>query len=195
MRAYEISSGRTIIGVALLVASLALAGCQSGAANGDDAVTGVDTTAPPPPQGKILQSELRAYCPGVTVREGTASYSNYAKGGQGDATKIVYQASLAEATRTCTRADGNMTIKVAVAGRIVPGPMVQAGTVTLPIRVAVSQGQNVLYSQLQKYQVALTDTQAATQFVFSDPNVVIPIPEDGTANVFVGFDEGPKKDE
>jgi hypothetical protein len=174
---------------------LALAGCQSGANSGDNAVAGVDTTAPPPPQEKVLQSELRAFCPQVTVRQGTAAYTTYAKGGDGDASKVIYQASISDASRSCTRAGGNMTIRVAVAGRVVPGPLGQAGNVALPIRVAVTQGGTVLYSELHKYPVAVNDTKSAAQFVFNDPNVVIPIPPDGQARVFVGFDEGPDKSE
>lgn len=182
---------RPIIGATLGALLLAAAGCQSG--NSDNAVEGVDTTAPPPPSGKIRESELRAFCPSITIRDGTAAFNTYAKGGDGDATKIIYQASLADATRACTRADGSMTVNVVVAGRVVPGPLGQAGTITMPIRVVVTQGSEVAYSQLHKYQVTISDTQAATQFVFKDPNVVIPIPPDGGARVFVGFDEGQEK--
>lgn len=170
---------------------LAVAGCQSGGS--DNAVAGVDTTAPPPPTGKITESELRAYCPSITVRDGTAAFATYAKGGQDDSSKMIYQASIANGTRACTRADGSMTINVAVAGRIVPGPMGQAGSITLPIRVAVTQGGEPVYSQLHQYKVTVSDTTSATQFLFKDPNVVIPIPPDGAARIFVGFDEGQDK--
>jgi len=172
---------------------LATAGCQSGAQSGDNAIAGVDTTAPPPPEGKVLQSELRAFCPSITVRQGTAFYNTYAKGGDGDASKVIYQASITDSSRSCTRADGNMTIKVAAAGRIVPGPLVQQGTITMPIRVVVTQGGQPIYSQLHQHKVQVSDTSTATQFVFTDPNVVIPIPPDGQARIFVGYDEGPKK--
>ena len=128
----------------------------------------------------------------MTLREGTASFTNYAKGGDGDPTKLVYQASISDVTRSCTRANGTMTIKVAVAGRVVPGPLATAGPVTMPIRVAVTQGDEVLYSQLHKYQVNV-DANSATQFVFTDPNVNIPIPPDGQGRVFAGYDDGPKK--
>ena len=59
---------------------VAVAGCQSGAASGDNAIAGVDVTAPAPPEGKVLQSELRAFCPSVVIRQGTASYNTYAQG-------------------------------------------------------------------------------------------------------------------
>ncbi|MGE0283338.1 MAG: hypothetical protein AB7P20_22335 [Rhizobiaceae bacterium] len=189
----RLNSKKTGLSVTALVLLLAAAGCQSGVQSGDNAVAGVDATAPPPPDGKVLQSELRAFCPSVVVREGTAYYSTYAKGGDGDASKVIYQASITDSSRSCTRADGNMTIKVAAAGRVVPGPMVQAGTVTMPIRVVVTQGGQPIYSQLHQYKVQISDTSSATQFVFTDPNVVIPIPPDGQARIFVGYDEGVKK--
>jgi hypothetical protein len=84
-----------------------------------------------------------------------------------------------------------MTITAAAAGRVITGPAGTPGTITMPIRVVVVKGDSVLYSQLHKYQVAVGDGAGATQFVFNDPNVVIPIPEPGTAQVFVGYDEGP----
>lgn len=175
-----------VVGFAALAA-----GCQSS----DNGLAGVDTTAPPPPQEKINQSELRAYCPAITVREGTAAFDIYAKGGQGDATQIVYQASIADTTRACKRTDGQMTIDVAVAGRVVPGPKATAGSATLPIRVVVTSGGQPVYSQLHQYRVSVGDTSSATQFLFKDPAVTIPIPADGQARIFVGFDEGPDNKE
>jgi hypothetical protein len=85
-----------------------------------------------------------------------------------------------------------MTINVAAAGRVVPGPAGAPGAVKLPIRVAVVRGEEVLYSQLHDYQVAV-DSSGAAQFVFNDPNVTIPIPPDQAVRVFAGFDEGPPK--
>ena len=86
-----------------------------------------------------------------------------------------------------------MTIKVGVAGKVVVGPAGSAGTVNMPIRVAVVRGDEVLYSQLHKNVVQVTDPSTATQFVFTDPNVVIPIPSARDVQIFAGFDEGPPK--
>lgn len=185
---------RASFGAAALAALVGIAGCQSGATSRDDnGVAGVDATAAPPPTERITESELRAYCPRATIRQGTAAFNTYAKGGNGDATKIIYQASMSDTTRSCSRADGNLTIKVAVAGRVVPGPLGQAGKVTMPIRVAVTQDNEVLYSQLFRHEVAIADAKSATQFVFTDPNIVIPMPQGGQPRVFIGFDEGPEK--
>lgn len=168
---------------------LAMAGCQS--SDGAN-VLSVGDKSTPPPQEKVLESELRAYCPPVVLREGTAFFRTYAKGAKDDPTKLAYQASITDVTRSCSRANGMMTIEVAAAGRVVTGPAGAPGTITMPIRVAVVRGgDEVLHSQLTKFQVEVANTTAATQFVFNDASAVIPIPEPNSVQVFVGYDEGP----
>lgn len=218
---------RLVAGLALTGFMLAAAGCQSS----DNGILNLgigkkpDPTAPiPPPDPKVLASQLRAYCPKVTLRDGTAYFNTYAKGTaakpkkkKGDAAadaqaeadaaaaqtgpngqpvdpnhdpaKIIYQASISDMTRDCTHADGQMSMKIAVAGKVVPGPMFAPGTVTMPIRIAVQHGDEVLYSQVHQYQVQVTDPSAATQFVFTDTNVVVPEPSARDYQAYAGFDE------
>ena len=218
---------RLVAGLALSGFMLAAAGCQSG----DNGILNLgigkkpDPTAPIPPQDpKVLASQLRAYCPKVTLRDGTAFFNTYAKGTapkpkkkKGDAaadaeaeaaaaaaqtgpngqpvdpnhdpSKIIYQASITDMTRDCTHADGQLSMKIAVAGKVVPGPMFAPGTVTMPIRIAVQHGNDVLYSQLHQYQVQVTDPTAATQFVFTDTNVVVPEPTARDYQAYAGYDE------
>lgn len=217
---------RLVAGLALTGFMLAAAGCQSS----DNGILNLgfgkktDPTAPPPPQDpKILASQLRAYCPKVTLRDGTAYFNTYAKGTKakpkkkkGDATaqaeaeaaaaaqtgpngqpidpdhdptKIIYQASISDTTRDCTHANGQMSMKIAVAGKVVPGPMFAPGTITMPIRIAVQHGDEVLYSQVHQYQVQVADPSAATQFVFTDTNVVVPEPSARDYQAYAGFDE------
>ena len=86
-----------------------------------------------------------------------------------------------------------LTMKVAVAGRVVPGPAGAPATVTLPIKITVLEASGaVLYSQTFNQQVVLTGNQAQ-QFIFNDQNVVVPIPTDNSLQVFAGFDTGPAK--
>ncbi|MGT2467962.1 hypothetical protein [Mesorhizobium sp.] len=217
---------RLVAGLALTGFMLAAAGCQSS----DNGILNLgfgkksDPTAPPPPQDpKILASQLRAYCPKVTLRDGTAYFNTYAKGAAAkpkkkkldsaaeaeaaaaaaaqtgpngqpvdpahDPSKIIYQASISDMTRDCTHANGQLSMKIAVAGKVVPGPMFAPGTVTMPIRIAVQHGDEVLYSQLHQYQVQVTDPTAATQFVFTDANVVVPEPSAKDYQAYAGFDE------
>jgi hypothetical protein len=183
---------RPFAGILVAGFMLAAAGCQSGdGANGLglglDGSTDNDLQAP-----KVNEASLRTYCPQVTLREGTAFFSTFAKGGDGDPAKLAYQASISDVTRSCTAGGGLTTINVAVAGRVVPGPAGAPGSITMPIRIVVVRGADILYSQLHKYEVAVG--QAATQFLFNDPNVAIPTPEQGgTVQVYAGYDEGPPK--
>ncbi|RFC68836.1 hypothetical protein DY251_04185 [Mesorhizobium denitrificans] len=167
---------------------LALAGCQSNEGPTGESMSTNDLAGKQP---KISQNELEAFCPPVRVRQGTASLSRYARGGDGDPSKLAFQASLGETSRACSRADGNLTINVAAAGRVIAGPAGAPASAVLPIRIAVTRGDEVLYSQLQKQEVAI-NAQQATQFIFKDPNIVIPIPAERNVMVQLGFDDGAK---
>ncbi|PZV36677.1 hypothetical protein [Mesorhizobium kowhaii] len=217
--AFHTFSGRFLAGLALTGFMLAAAGCQSG----DNGILNLgfgkkDPTAPPPPQDpKVLASQLQAYCPKVMVRDGTAFFNTYANAQKSkprkkadaaedaqaaadptlappdDSDKIIYQASISDVTRDCVRANGQLTMKIAVAGKIVPGPKFSPGTITMPIRVAVMHGTDVLYSQIHPYQVQVTDPSVATQFVFTDSNVVVPEPTAKDYQAYAGYDENAPK--
>ena len=145
--AFRLNNGRFLAGFALAGFMLAVAGCQSGDAGGVLGLGGKKQEKQPE-EGKILASELLAYCPKVTLKEDTGYINKYAKGGEDDPAKLSYQASISQVTRSCTRAGGMLTMNVAVAGRVVPGPAGVSGAVTLPIRVVVLHGEEVQYSQL-----------------------------------------------
>ena len=57
-------------------------------------------------------------------------------------------------------------MKLGVSGRVVAGPKGSAGTVTLPLRIAVTKqvanGKGPLYSQLFKIQVPVTPPTLVT---------------------------------
>jgi hypothetical protein len=218
--AFHSFNGRFVAGLALTGFMLAAAGCQS-SDNGILSFGKKDTTPPPPQDPKVLASQLQAYCPKVTLRDGTAYFSTYAKGAKTkkktdasqDATAqaaqpapdgtvvdplkdpktIIYQASITDVTRDCSHANGSLTMKIAVAGKVVPGPMFTPGTITMPIRVAVMHGTEVLYSQLHPYQVQVSNPSTATQFVFTDSNVVVPEPAAKDYQALAGYDEGAAK--
>lgn len=182
--------GKQRILAGAVLAGLAFsAGCQSNDTAGALEPKGDGTAAP-----QVKESELRAFCPPVMLREGTAYFSTYERGAKDkDPAKLEYQASIGDVTRSCTYPDGLLNMDVAVAGRIVPGPKGKAGTITMPIRVVVVQDGQVVYSQLHKHPVAVTDTVGATQFVFNDAGISIPRPSNRAVVVYAGYDEGPPK--
>jgi hypothetical protein len=181
---------RFLPGVFVCGLVLAAAGCR---ATDDKQASGIDYIAAGKERTEepVLMSELVGYCPRVELREGTAYYNTYQRGGDQDPEKVIYQASITDVTRTCSQANGMLTMNVAVAGRVVPGPAGSAGTVAMPIRVAAVSGDQVLYSQIHKHEVAVGD--AATQFIFNDTAVSFPIPAEKNVIVYAGYDEGPPK--
>lgn len=188
---------RLFVSSILLSAAAIVSGCQSDDAtggmnlqSGNNTQTQVAQTGDQPVE-TILESELRAYCPSVSLREGTAYFTTYKKGAQGQAGQEIYQASITDVTRKCSYNNGAFSMTVAVAGRVVPGPLGKTGTITMPIRIVALRAGEVVYSKLFKHQVSIGDTAGATQFIFNDPNVTIAGKPDRSVQLMVGYDEGP----
>jgi hypothetical protein len=185
--AFSIARGRFFAGSAIAGAMLIAAGCQSG-----DGSSALDVASGGAGQeGRVLESELRAFCPPVQLRQGTSFFNTYERGGNQDPNRVVYQASIADVTRSCTYNNNVLGMTIAVAGRIVPGPKGKAGTITMPIRIVVIQDGQVIKSELYKHPVAIADTIGATQFVFTDTSVSLPMPVSSRTVVYAGYDEGP----
>jgi len=173
--------GRVVVVLFAMSFMLAGAGCRSG-----DSAAAIDpgtAGGTKPPEGEILQSELRAYCPNVTLREASAFLKVYAKGGDDDPTKLAYQSSLSAATRKCTYQPGTIVMEVAIAGKVVK----------LPIQIAATDSNaQQLYSKTGSHEVQITRAGGAAQFIYTDVNVTVPSTV-GSVSVIAGFDEGPNK--
>lgn len=135
-------------------------------------------------------------CPQVYLREGTAVYREYVRGvkkdvqGLADPNKLVIQATLDATTRQCRQTSQGLVVTVVVRGRVITGPSGKDGTYTLPLRVAATDGDNTLYSELTKFQVSVPPGQGNAQFVFTKDNVVLA--NIGTmTRLYAGIDEGP----
>jgi len=184
-----------LISKGLVAASLIgmLAGCSSTDTKGALGLGATQTAAAPQP------AVVQGNCPRIVLRDGTAYHDAYVGGtkaaadGSMDQAKLMYQASIANTTRQCRLEGGQMVITVQVAGRIVLGQAGAKGNAKLPIRVAVTDGDKVLYSELVPFEAALPVNEPASQFLFSKDNVTIPAGAD-TAMIYVGFDNGTDKD-
>ncbi len=155
---------------------------------------GLGATQTAAPQPAVVQGN----CPRIVLRDGTAYHDVYVGGtkpaadGSMDQAKLMYQASIANTTRQCRLEGGQMVITVQVAGRIVLGQAGAKGNAKLPIRVAVTDGDKVLFSELVPFEAPLPTSEPASQFLFSKDNVTIPVGAD-TAMIYVGFDNGTDK--
>ncbi|MEB2847066.1 PilZ domain-containing protein [Endobacterium cereale] len=142
---------------------------------------------------------VQAYCPQVVIRTDTGFHRAYAgKAAEGDDSKLIYQASFADVTRSCTANESTLTINVMAQGRIVAGAAGKTGDVTLPVLVEVVDGNDVIYSQKVAFNAAIPP-EGSGQFIFQKPDVSIPNAAGGASRfttVRIGFDTGkaaPKK--
>jgi hypothetical protein len=137
------------------------------------------------------------YCPPVQILPGTESMVVYDRGHDGDAAFIRTQGSITKTARECHALDAStLSIKLGVAGRILAGPKGGAGTVTMPIRIAVvrQHDNSVLFSKAFSVSAMLTPPDFGSDFsaVFDQVQFQAK-PDDRDLIVFVGFDEGKPK--
>lgn len=180
-----------------LLASLSIAGLVAGCSSTDMSSSfnlgKKKEEATPSSAGPVV---VQGACPQVYLREGTAIYRQYAKGtkkgpdGLADPEKLMFQATLDQTTRQCFQTGQGLRVNVVVRVRVVLGPAGKEGTYTLPIRVAATNGDQTLYSELSQFQVSLAGGQGTGQFIFSKDNVML-TQADGMTRLFAGIDEGP----
>jgi hypothetical protein len=138
----------------------------------------------------------QGYCPPLEIRAGTESFVAYEKKHEDDPLFIRYQGSLSDTARECRGGIDQLTVKIGVAGRIVGGPKAAAGTITMPLRIAVvkQHGGNVVYSQAFKVTSSIAAPDFTADFRQVVDNVTFPVaPGDRDLIIYVGFDEGPPK--
>ena len=144
------------------------------------------------------QKTTVALCPPVSIRPGTEQMSALPAGAKPDPITgapppVSYQSSIVKTARECRATEGGVAVKVGVIGRTVAGPSGKAGTVTVPIRIAVVQGTDkIVKSELFKISVVLTEPTLSTDFTKIDDTIVLPIaPGNSDYRIYVGFDDAP----
>lgn len=151
-------------------------------------------TADAPDISNFLKTQ---YCPPAEIRVGTESLVIYERGHDGDAQFIRFQGSLQTPIRECHTVGDTMTVRVGITGRLIAGPKGNAGSFTVPLRVAVirQHDNSVLFSGLQKAPVSLSEPSFASDYKYVFDNVTFKIaPDDRDLVIYVGYDAGkPKK--
>lgn len=184
-----------------MLAALAAASCTSSPDAGLSGPTGVLGSAQEPqqPEPKPLTeqqiADLRSYCPKTVLRAGTETLRLYPEGvteEDDDAElKLRFQANILEVARECNYSGDILGMRVGFAGRVINGPTGDSGAMELPVRIAVTRGEEVLYSQLHTIPVTIHPGSTVATFRFVDSNVAIAKPEHENILIYVGFDEGP----
>jgi hypothetical protein len=135
-------------------------------------------------------------CPGVDIRQGAGMLNIAAKpGGDATAGDLRYQLSFHQFARECSVADGLVTIKVGVQGRIIVGPQGGPGQVDAPIRYAVVREgpePKVIVTRFKRVPVTLAPGDTNVAFTDVEGGLTFPMPPAAELEayvVYVGFDE------
>jgi hypothetical protein len=185
---------------ALLGLALGLAGCGSGSSNlfSSSALDLFSTSSKASNDAQAAgESAPDIECPGVSVRTGAATLMIGSKSGGEEPTALDlrYQVTIVRTARECHVNSGIMTMKVGVEGRVITGPAGGAGTVNVPIRLAVVQeGVNpkTILSRFASVEVVVAGSVDRVPFVHVDPEISFPLPQPisniDAYVVYVGFD-------
>lgn len=191
---------REMIGAAgklvLVVGSVGLvAACATGSGSPGNTLANLvlfnSTTAPAPTQPPAPVVNLT--CPEVQVQDGTSAMRVYAGADQSNA-DLRYQYSLGQTARECHQANGQLTIKVGVAGRVLIGPQGAPSTFTVPLRVVIRResDQKPAVSQLYRTTATIAPGDSGADFTIVSDELSVPyLHEDSDADytILVGFDQ------
>lgn len=114
--------------------------------------------------------------------------------GETDAFNVRYQGTIGEMARECKVANGIVTMKVGIQGRILLGPAGSPGTVDIPLRYAIVREGPVpkfIWSKFYKVSVTIPEGAPSVAFTHIDEAVTFPQPPVDEMNsyiVYVGFD-------
>jgi hypothetical protein len=139
-----------------------------------------------PPQQEAAKRELG--CPSVDLLDGTAAMR---QGARDQARGITFQAAIFDLARECSDNGTTQRIKVGVQGRLVLGDNGTPGTYTVPVRVAVRKGDQVVYSKLLPTRVTIPPEETQAPFVTIDDSIALPVSANDPADeyaIFVGLD-------
>jgi hypothetical protein len=144
-----------------------------------------------PPATEVL--DPRAYCPKTVLRAGTETYNVFpdkVKKDDPEAPRLLrFRATITGVVRECNYAGDVLNIKVGVEGRMISGPSGETGAFTMPIRVAVTRGEEVLYTKLHEAPAEIPVGRTNNVFRFVDDQVSIPRPTSENIIIYVGYDE------
>lgn len=135
----------------------------------------------------LEQYRKKVSCPRVEILPDTHTLRVTTGGNEYEEGVVRYQATLVTTARECVSGSDGKQARVGLAGRALSGPKGAAGTIKLPVRVVVQEGDSVTYTKLHTVTVELTAAEPSKDWAFVDSGIVIKDPE--IAKILVGFDE------
>ena len=194
-------AARKAAGLAAVGALIALAGCGGNSSMFNGSPLDLFSTSSKATQANAAAPDTSETtdieCPDVKIRDGAATLTigSNPKEQQPSPLDVRYQGSIVRTARECHVANGVMTMKVGVEGRIITGPAGGPGTVDVPLRIAVVQeGVNPkpIVSKFARIPVTVASENDRATFTHIDDAISFPLPQPlGLMDayvVYVGFD-------
>ena len=181
---------RALRAVVVVGSALALSACSMGSLFGgssDASYADVSASAAQIAQAAPGVPAIATECPPIRVREGAGTYRIFTGNRTSDPSALRYQGVIEQYTRNCVVSNGLITVQMGASGRIITGPSVSEGSITVPLRFAVERDGVAVFSQ--QYSVPATLTPGGAN-VFSQTveNVQIPYTGGESITIWVGFD-------
>ena len=151
--------------------ALLLSGCGSTGTSIGNLIAFNSPKAPEPIDMAKLAAATpdKVDCPPIDVFEGGAAQ----RIGSGEGLR--HQFSIADASRECTVANKQISIRVGVSGRVLAGPAGGAGSFTVPVRVGIKRDsdQKIIASKVYNVPATIPAGQLNTSFALvADPLIV-----------------------
>jgi hypothetical protein len=132
-------------------------------------------------------------CPSIAIRPGASTFQVAAPGKQPVGNDLRYQATITRTARDCNLANGQITVRIGIQGRVIAGPAGAPATVDVPLRVAVVQEgvtPKTITTKVYQTQVQMgTDTSVPFSLVGEDLVYPVPVGAAGDSYIFyIGFD-------
>ena len=142
--------------------------------------------------GQVDAAAPGGECPTLTVSPGDNNITYMAKGGNNDGLSVMHRGEISTTARECSPSlGGGLSVKFGFSGRVLLGPQGKPGTVTLPVKITVMDGNR---ATLKAEQVKVPVTIAADQpvgFFSVVREVLVPIPPGASPRsyrILVAFD-------
>ena len=205
-------SWRSICAVACAVAAVSVSGCglntlTSGLGNGVLGGGGSSSTVASVTPEQMLSA---AKAGGSTTTTGSVNVAHgcprfqpwprdniltiYEPGRAGDGLAVMHRGEITKTARECQVVGGQVVVKYGFAGRVLLGPRGQAGRITMPVNVFVTDAKRERLANERMAVDVDVSTESPIGYFSAVRTVTIPVPEGarpGEFDVFVGFEQAP----
>ncbi|MGI9421885.1 MAG: hypothetical protein ACR2PA_01750 [Hyphomicrobiaceae bacterium] len=147
-----------------------------------------------PTTGSVSNINVAYGCPRFQVWSRDNSITRYLDGSIGDGLSVMHRGEITRTARECQIEPGRVTVKYGFSGRVLLGPKGQAGRVTLPINVFVTDAKRERVAADKMTIAADVSLERPIGYFSQVRTVTFNIPQGtrpGDFEVFVGFEQPP----